>query len=199
MTTPADGTPVGVPDLLAGLALQIQYLSTSSLSAFGRKSRTHSKDQIRRIAESIRTFGFTVPVLVDEDNKVIAGNARVEAAIQLKLPQVPVVALSHLTREQKRAFVIAENQLATLSGWDKDVLSRYDPSRERIDRWTATIRPWPGHARHQRPRASRTLVHAHWRASKTGQGRASRDPSRKALLRPCPSSPRSPVATRAQA
>jgi DNA modification methylase len=111
-----------VPDLLAGLALNIQYLSPSALPALGRKSRTHPKEQIRRIADSIRTFGFTVPVLIDETNKVIAGNARVEAALQLGLSQVPVVTLSHLTREQKRAFVIAENQLATLSGWDKGVL-----------------------------------------------------------------------------
>jgi DNA modification methylase len=122
MSTPIAGAPSGAPDLLTTLALQIQYLPTASLSALGRKSRTHTKDQIGRIAESIRTFGFTVPILVDEDQKVIAGNARLEAAIQLGLVQVPVVALSHLTRAQKRAFVIAENQLATLSGWDKDVL-----------------------------------------------------------------------------
>ncbi|MCB2077404.1 MAG: ParB N-terminal domain-containing protein [Novosphingobium sp.] len=122
MTTPPVGAPGGVPDLLDTLALQVRYIPPASLSAFGRRSRTHTKDQVRRIAESIRAFGFTVPVLVDEDHKVIAGNARVEAAIQLDIAAVPVVALSHLTPAQKRAFVIAENQLATLSGWDRDVL-----------------------------------------------------------------------------
>ena len=122
MSTSSFGKSADVPDPLSGLELKIQYLPPRSLSSLGRKSRTHSKDQIRRIAESIRTFGFTVPVLVDEADKVIAGNARVEAAIQLELAQVPVVALSHLTRAQKRAFVIAENQLATLAGWDRDVL-----------------------------------------------------------------------------
>lgn len=121
MTT-SNAAPVGVPNLLASLELNIHYLPPASLSALGRKSRTHSKDQISRIKDSISTFGFLVPVLVDEANKVIAGNARVEAAIQLQLPQVPVVALAHLSPEQKRAFVIAENQLATLAGWDKDVL-----------------------------------------------------------------------------
>lgn len=122
MSTPLVGAPTGAPNLLDALALQIEYLPPASLSALGRKSRTHSKDQVQRIAQSIRTFGFTVPILVDEARKVIAGNARLDAAIQLGLPQVPVVTLSHLTREQKRAFVIAENQLATLSGWDQDVL-----------------------------------------------------------------------------
>lgn len=121
MNTPT-GAPKGVPDILADLSLNIRYLPPASLTAFGRKSRTHSKDQIRRIGDSISTFGFLVPVLVDEADKVIAGNARLEAAIQLGLSKVPVVALSHLTREQKRAFVIAENQLASVAGWDRDVL-----------------------------------------------------------------------------
>ena len=122
MSTSLAGAPSGAPDLLNALALKIDYLPPASLSALGRKSRIHSKDQIRSIADSIRAFGFAVPILVDEDQKVIAGNARLDAAVQLGLPLVPVVALSHLTRAQKRAFVIAENQLATLSGWDKEVL-----------------------------------------------------------------------------
>lgn len=119
-----DFTPVKQtsPSLLSSLALQIHYKPPSSLHNFGRKARKHSEDQIQSIAESIRTFGFNVPVLVDEADKVIAGNARVEAAILLGLDEVPMVTLSHLTSSQKRAFILAENQLATLAGWDRDIL-----------------------------------------------------------------------------
>lgn len=109
-------------DVLAGLSRQIRLVPPSSLAAIGRKARTHSRDQISKIAKSISAFGFSVPVLVDENDKIIAGNARVEAAIQLGLPEVPVVTLSHLDPAQKRAFVLAENKLATLGGFDRDVL-----------------------------------------------------------------------------
>lgn len=122
MSTTQSGTPIAAPDLLANLDLQIEYLPPSSLAAFGRKSRTHSKTQIAMIRQAIQTFGFDVPVLVDADKKVLAGNARVEAAIQEGMPLVPTVELAHLTPAQKRAFVIAENRLSELSGWDKEVL-----------------------------------------------------------------------------
>jgi DNA modification methylase len=112
----------GELDLLSGLSLHVRNLPPATLAAFGRKARTHSKDQIRQIVDSIRTFGFAVPVLVDEQERVIAGNARVEAAIQLGLSTVPVVTLSHLSTAQKQAFILAENKLATLAGWDKSVL-----------------------------------------------------------------------------
>jgi len=110
-------------DLLPCLLPQIRLVAPSSLAAFGRRARTHSKDQIVQIAKSIKTFGFSVPVLVDENDKVIAGNARIEAAIQLGLSEIPVVTLSHLDAAQKRAFILAENKLASLAGWDNAVLS----------------------------------------------------------------------------
>lgn len=110
-------------DLLPDLLPQIRLVAPSSLAAFGRRARTHSKDQIVQIAKSIKTFGFSVPVLVDENDKVIAGNARIEAAIQLGLSEIPVVTLSHLDAAQKRAFILAENKLASLAGWDNAVLS----------------------------------------------------------------------------
>lgn len=110
-------------DLLPGLLPQIRLVAPASLAAFGRRARTHSKDQIAQIANSIKTFGFSVPVLVDENDKVIAGNARIEAAIQLGLAEIPVVTLSHLDAAQKRAFILAENKLASLAGWDNAVLS----------------------------------------------------------------------------
>lgn len=120
MTTPITGA--NSLALSSELLLQVRYMAPGSLAAIGRKARTHPKSQIRQIVSSIETFGFTVPVLVDEDNKIIAGNARVEAAILVGLESIPVVTLSHLNTEQKRAFVLAENKLATLSGWDKSVL-----------------------------------------------------------------------------
>ncbi|WP_298089766.1 DNA methyltransferase [uncultured Sphingomonas sp.] len=110
-------------DLLPGLSPQIRLVAPASLAAFGRRARTHSKEQIAQIVRSIETFGFSVPVLVDEHDKVIAGNARIEAAIQLGLAEIPVVTLSHLDAAQKRAFVLAENKLASLAGWDKAVLT----------------------------------------------------------------------------
>ncbi|MHC9419674.1 site-specific DNA-methyltransferase [Sphingomonas citri] len=122
MTLHSPEARAGQHDVLAGLSRQIRLVSPSSLSAVGRKARTHSRDQIAKIAKSITAFGFSVPVLVDENDKIIAGNARVEAAIQLGLAEVPVITLSHLDAAQKRAFVLAENKLATLSGFDRDVL-----------------------------------------------------------------------------
>lgn len=101
-------------DLLSELPLAVRYLSPSSLAALGRKARIHSKDQLRLIGQSIQTFGFSIPVVVDENDKVLAGNARIEAAIQLGMVTVPVVTLSHLDAGQKRAFVLAENKLADL-------------------------------------------------------------------------------------
>lgn len=112
----------GKLNLLAGLSNHIRNVAPATLTAFGRKARTHSKDQIAQLKASISTFGFSVPVLVDEQDRIIAGNARVEAAIQLGMEAVPVVTLSHLSAAQKRAFVLAENKLATLAGWDKAAL-----------------------------------------------------------------------------
>jgi DNA modification methylase len=109
-------------DLLPALSRQIRLVAPSSLTAFGRRARTHSKEQISQIGKSIQTFGFAVPVLVDENDKVIAGNARVEASIQIGLTEIPVVTHSHLTDAQKRAFVLAENKLASLAGFDNTVL-----------------------------------------------------------------------------
>lgn len=103
--------------------LAIRQLPPAGLTPVGRRARTHSLQQIQKIADSIEAFGFSVPVIVDEQNKVIAGNARVEAANLLGLEFVPVVTLSHLDAAQKRAFVLAENKIAEESGWDKEALA----------------------------------------------------------------------------
>lgn len=78
----------------------------------------HSKRQIAQIAESIRRFGFTNPVLVSGDGEIIAGHGRVEAAKLLGLTEVPTLALDHLSAADRRAYVLADNKLALNAGWD---------------------------------------------------------------------------------
>lgn len=102
--------------------ITLTWIAPDKLRPLGRRARTHSRKQIGQIAESIRTFGFSVPILVDEQHRIIAGNARLEAARMLGLEQVPVVVVSHLDPAQKRAFAIADNRLAELAGWDRSVL-----------------------------------------------------------------------------
>jgi DNA modification methylase len=101
----------------------IEHLATSNLIPYARNSRTHSDGQVAQIAASIREFGFTNPVLIDDDNGIIAGHGRVMAAGKLGLAQVPCIRLGYLTETQKRAYVIADNQLALNAGWDKDLLA----------------------------------------------------------------------------
>src|SRR5438067_3847558 len=84
--------------------------------------RKHSKKQIGQIARSIKEFGFNSPILIDADLRVIAGHGRLLAARQLGLPEVPTIALEHLTPEQAKAFAVADNRLAELSRWDNPLL-----------------------------------------------------------------------------
>jgi DNA modification methylase len=102
--------------------LSIEYLAIGALTPRANNPRTHSDTQIRQIAESITAFGWTNPILVDDDNGVIAGHGRLEAAKQLGLDAVPVVRLSGMSEAQKRAYVIADNKLAENAGWDDDLL-----------------------------------------------------------------------------
>lgn len=103
--------------------LSIEYLGIDSIRPNPRNARTHSKKQIKLIADSIRTFGFNSPVIVDGENVVIAGHGRVEAAKLLGYSTVPTVRIEHLTPDQIRAYALADNQLALRAGWDKSVLS----------------------------------------------------------------------------
>jgi DNA modification methylase len=104
-------------------ANSILHLSPSELRPWSRNARTHSKKQLRQIAESIRTFGFTNPVLIDRENTILAGHGLVEAAKLLGLETVPCLRIEHMTPEQKRAYVIADNKLALNAGWDEDLLA----------------------------------------------------------------------------
>lgn len=101
----------------------IERLPISALTFRKSNARTHSKAQLRQIAESIRVFGFTNPVLIDANNEIIAGHGRVQAAKLLGMDSVPVIRLEHLTPDQVRAYVIADNRLAEKAGWDKAILA----------------------------------------------------------------------------
>ncbi len=101
---------------------QIEYVQLSELTPYARNSRTHSPEQVKRIAASIREFGFTNPVLIDSDGTIIAGHGRVLAAQHLQMDNVPVVRLEYMTEQQKRAYVIADNRIALDAGWDEELL-----------------------------------------------------------------------------
>lgn len=97
-------------------------LHPSELHGYERNSRTHSAEQIEQICNSIKEWGFTNPIIIDESNMVIAGHGRLEAALQLKLDSVPCVQVSGWSDAQKRAYVLADNKLALNAGWDNNLL-----------------------------------------------------------------------------
>src|SRR6266849_10183092 len=103
--------------------LEIKYVSPDDLRPYAGNARTHSKKQIRQIADSIQKFGFTNPVLIGDDDEIIAGHGRIEAAKLLGLQSVPAVRLSHLDAAQRRAYVLADNKLALNAGWDREMLA----------------------------------------------------------------------------
>lgn len=102
--------------------LQVETLAVTELISFPRNSRTHPDSQVAEIAGSIREFGFTNPILIDEKNGIIAGHGRLLAARKLNLIEVPCIRLSGLTEAQKRAYVIADNKIALNAGWDEKLL-----------------------------------------------------------------------------
>ncbi len=103
--------------------LAVAYRPLSELRPYPNNARTHSKKQIKQIAASIERFGWTNPVLVDAEGRIIAGHGRVEAAKLLGIEQVPTIALQDLTEAQIRAYVIADNKLAENAGWDREILA----------------------------------------------------------------------------
>jgi ParB-like chromosome segregation protein Spo0J len=101
----------------------IQPRKIEYLIPYARNARTHSDEQVAQIAASIREFGWTNPILVDGENGIIAGHGRVLAARKLGMNEVPTIELSHLSDEQRRAYILADNKLALNAGWDNDLLS----------------------------------------------------------------------------
>jgi len=104
-------------------ASKIDRLSVEKLIPYAKNSRTHSAEQVAQIAASIKEFGFNNPVLIDEDNGIIAGHGRVMAAQKLGLQAVPCIRLAHLSDTQRKAYVIADNRLALNAGWDDQMLT----------------------------------------------------------------------------
>lgn len=102
--------------------LKIVYRSPGDLIPYARNARTHSPEQIQRIAASIKEFGFTSPILLDGENGILAGHGRLAAAQLLKLDRVPTIDLTGLTKTQQRAYILADNRLALDAGWDDDLL-----------------------------------------------------------------------------
>lgn len=104
------------------MAQRIELWPVDRLRPYERNARTHGADQLAQLQASIKEFGFTAPILVDSDDGILAGHGRLEAARALGMTEVPVVVLDHLTAEQRRAYVLADNKLAENAGWDLAVL-----------------------------------------------------------------------------
>lgn len=106
-----------------GKEMQYYLADINDLIPYIRNARTHSESQIAQIAASIKEFGFLSPILIAEDNTILAGHGRLAAARKLGLKQVPCVKESHLTETQRRAYIIADNKLSLNAGWDEDILA----------------------------------------------------------------------------
>ena len=139
------------PDPVPESTRRLERRSIDALVPYARNPRTHSAAQVARIAASIREFGFNNPVLISSAGDIIAGHGRVLAARKLAMTEVPVIELDHLTPTQRRAYVLADNQLSLLADWDEQLLAvefeelandGFDPSltgfdAEEIDRLLA--------------------------------------------------------------
>jgi len=102
--------------------LKIEMRKVADLLPYARNARTHSEEQIKQIASSIKEFGFNNPVAIDKDNMILCGHGRVLGAQKLGLEEVPCVCLSHLSETQKKAYILADNKIALNSDWDNDLL-----------------------------------------------------------------------------
>jgi ParB-like chromosome segregation protein Spo0J len=102
--------------------MKIIYKNVEDLIPYVNNTRTHSKEQVNQIASSIKEFGFTNPVLIDEQGGIIAGHGRIMGAKLLKMDEVPTICLDGLSEAQKKAYIIADNKLALNAGWDEDLL-----------------------------------------------------------------------------
>lgn len=107
----------------------------ADLIPYARNARTHSTEQVAKIASSIKEFGFLNPVIISEDGGILAGHGRVMAAQKLGLKEIPCIAENHLTEAQKRAYILADNRLSLDAGWDEEMLriEIQDLSNENFD------------------------------------------------------------------
>lgn len=121
------------PDDRPSGRIAVRWLPVKTLKPDKRNARVHSAAQIARLANSIKAFGFNVPVLLDENGGVLAGHGRLKAARRLGLGEVPTITLAHLSQTQRRAFMIADNRLAELASWDEHRLGVEFVALESLD------------------------------------------------------------------
>jgi DNA modification methylase len=110
----------------------MQWIAVEALKLNGRNARTHSKKQIRQIADSITAFGFVVPILIDDGGVIIAGHGRYAAAVLLGLQEVPVIRVDGLSEAKRRALALADNKIAQNAGWDRELLAAELPELAEI-------------------------------------------------------------------
>src|SRR5262245_42127275 len=101
----------------------VETLPLDLLRPWARNARSHSRKQIRQIADSIERFGFTNPVLIDRENTILAGHGRAAAARLLGMSAIPCLRIEHMSLAEKRAYVLADNKLALNAGWDEELLA----------------------------------------------------------------------------
>ncbi|QPI00123.1 ParB N-terminal domain-containing protein [Campylobacter concisus] len=113
--------------------MEIKYKKIGELTPYINNARTHSDEQVDQIVASIKEFGFTNPLLIDEKGEIIAGHGRLAAAKKLNMGEVPTIELKGLSEAQKRAYVIADNKLALNAGWDEDLLKAELEALQNLD------------------------------------------------------------------
>jgi DNA modification methylase len=111
----------------------LEHLPVAALRPWPKNARTHSRKQIRQVADSIRRFGFTNPVLIDSENTILAGHARIAAAELLGMTEVPCLRVETMTAAEKRAYVLADNKLALNAGWDEEILAEELQALQALD------------------------------------------------------------------
>ena len=114
---------LGVVSMKGKPMVDICWIAIDKLTPNGRNARTHSRKQIRQIADSIEAFGFVVPILMDDDGVIIAGHGRYAAAKLLDLKQVPAIRLGELSEAKRRALALADNKIGENAGWDRERLA----------------------------------------------------------------------------
>lgn len=111
--------PAGDKKILVDIGTSFKFIN--EIKEYDKNSRVHSELQVKQISESMKAFGFLMPVLIQE-NEILAGHGRIMAAKLLELSYVPFISASNLSEAQKKAFIIADNKIAANGGWDDDIL-----------------------------------------------------------------------------
>ena len=102
---------------------EIEYLAINDLTPYEKNARTHDKNQIEKLKNSLKEFGFINPVIIDENNMILVGHGRIMGAKELGIETVPCIRIKYLTENQKKAYILADNKLSDLGGWDLDLLN----------------------------------------------------------------------------